>query len=275
MASDGRNGFAQRWHRLAIAAWLSVGLGAAFALNETPPPQAFDVGLDEKIGQTLPGDAVFYDEHGARHTLAELIDRPTILALVFYHCPVACGLIQGNLAHALQGVKEKLGADYQVLTISFDDEEVPELALETKANFMRIIGPGYPDNAWRFMTGDLENIKKTTGAVGFRFMKYGKHDFMHPNLVTVLAPGGKIIRYLYGTDYLPMEVSMALSEASRGTPGVSIKKIMSYCFAYDSKSRRYAFRFFRVFGTTMLVLVGGFLFFLLRKGKEEGGGEKA
>jgi protein SCO1/2 len=277
MAFDRRSnlgGWRRQCLALWAAAWMLLGLGTASAQDDAPPSTT-SVGLDEKIGQKVPGAAAFYDEHGARRTLAEAIDRPTILVLVFFHCPGICGTIQSNLAHALKSVPDKLGEDYRVLTVSFDDEESSDLALEAKANYMRIIGDDVGDAAWRFMTGDAENIQRVTGAVGFKFMKNGTHDYTHPALITVLAADGKIIRYLYGMDYLPMELSMALSEASRGTPGVSIKKMVSYCFAYDSKSQRYAFRFFRIFGVIMVTLVGGFLFFLLRRGREDAPGDKA
>jgi protein SCO1/2 len=256
-----------------MAAGLSLTVTTAVAQNTGAPPAAFEVGLDEQIGRTLPADTVFYDEHGARRTLGELIDRPTILVLVFFHCPGVCGLIQGNLANALKSVPDKLGDSYQVLTISFDDEETPDLALEAKANYMRILGGSPPDTAWRFMTGSLESIRQVTQAAGFKFMKNGRHDYTHPNLITVVAADRKIIRYLYGTDYLPVEITMALTEAARGTPGVSIKKIVSYCFAYDSVNKRYAFRLVRVAGVTMAVLGGVFLFFLLRKGGGKRGGQ--
>ncbi len=255
----------------AVAAWLALG-AASGAPGGAPDPgplpaAATNVGLTERLGEAVPLDAVFYDEHEGRHTLGELLDRPTVLALIFYHCPGACGRIQSSLAHALKDVPGELGKDYQVLSISFDDEETPELALEAKGNYMGLIGHAVPDGAWRFMTGDAESIRRLCEAVGFRAAKLGRHDFIHPNLITVLAPRGKVIRYLYGMDYLPLDIAMALSEAARGTPGLSIKKIVSYCYDYDPKNRRYAFKLFRVFGVTTLAVAGAFLFFLLRKGR--------
>jgi protein SCO1 len=259
---------AGHWHGLvlSLAAGFILLAATAPAQNTNSAPATFDVGLDEKIGQFLPGDAAFYDEHGVRHTLQELIDRPTIVALVFFHCPGVCSMIQGNLAETLKSVPDKLGKAYQVLTISFDDAEGPDLALEAKGNYMRILGGHPPDTAWRFLTGDFETIRRVTQAVGFKFIKNDVHNYTHPNLITVVAPDRKIIRYLYGTDYLPVELTMALSEAARGTPGVSIKKIVSYCFAYDAQNKRYIFRLIRVAGVSVLVVVGIFLFFLLRKG---------
>jgi protein SCO1/2 len=223
------------------------------------------VGLDEKVGQSIPLDLVFTDEQGVPRSLRSCLDRPTILVLAFYHCPGACGMIQSSVAGAVASIPFTLGKDYRVLSISFDEEETAALAAETRSNYTASVQGGVAEDAWRFMTGDLTNIQRLCTAVGFRAKKLGHHSYVHPNLITVLSGDGKIIRYLYGTSFLPLDVGMALSEASRGTPGVSIKKIMSYCYNYDPHSRRYTFNVFRVFGVTTLLVAGLFLFFLLRK----------
>lgn len=225
------------------------------------------VGLTEKLGQVIPLDLAFYDDRGSPRALRDLIDRPTILVLVFYHCSGACGMIQGSVATIVPDIPFKLGKDYRIVTISFDDEETPELAAETRSNFTAAVRGGVPDDGWPFLTGSVSNIQAICSAVGFRARKEGRHNFVHPNLITVLSKDGKIIRYLYGTSYLPLDVGMALSEASRGTPGISIKKMMSFCFQYDPSKRRYTFTVFRVFGATTLLVAAVFLFFLLRKGR--------
>ncbi len=227
------------------------------------------VDVEEKIGQIIPLDIEFVDENNTRHLLKNIIDRPTVLALVYYYCPMACSLIQGNLANALNDVPLKLGQDFQVVSISFDPEETSRDARQAKANYTKIINTGLDQTAWRFLTGSSENIQRITSAVGFKYKKTGPHQFIHPNLVTVLAGDGQIIRYLYGTSFLPFDIGMAVSEALQGTPGVSIKKILSYCFEYDPEKNRYAFKLIRVFGFVTLILVAGFLIFLLRKGKRK------
>lgn len=225
------------------------------------------VDVAEKLGETIPLDIELVDESNTRHQLKNIIEKPTILALVYYYCPMACSLIQGNLANALNEVPLKLGQDYQVLSVSFDHEETPEDARQAKTNYLKIIKAEPDPNAWRFFTASPANIERITAAVGFQFIKTGPHQFIHPNLVTVVAADGQIIRYLYGTRYLPFDIGMAVSEALQGTPGVSIKKILSYCFEYDPQKNRYAFKLVRVFGFVTLILVAGFIFFLLRKDK--------
>ncbi len=268
--------------------WLFILLGIFFLLGpsansrgaEKPVPssheamKAFDankemVDVEEKIGETIPLDIEFVDENNTRHTLKTIIDKPTILALVYYYCPMACSLIQGSLANALNETPLKLGQDFQVVSISFDPDETAQDARQAKVNYTKIIKAKLDQTSWRFFTASPENIQRITSAVGFKYMKTGPHQFIHPNLVTVLADDGQIIRYLYGTTFLPFDIGMAVSEALQGKPGVSIKKILSYCFEYDPEKNRYAFKLIRVFGFITLILVAGFLFFLLRKGKRK------
>lgn len=260
--------------RLLLAAWVLAGFAALAAsavpapVTAPPPPSTGTngtVGVEEHLGALVPLDLAFYDEQQVKRPLRDLVDRPTILILVFFHCPGACGMIQSGVAQAVKGVPLELGRDYRILTVSFDDEETPELAAETRSNYVGLVSRPVPADAWRYLTGEPDSIRRLCDAVGFRYEKLGHHSFMHPNLITVLARDGKVIRYLYGTDYPALDVGMALTEAARGTPGLSVRKMVSYCFNYDPQKRRYAFRLFRVVGVTILALLGLFLFFLLRR----------
>ena len=227
------------------------------------------VDLEEKISEFIPSDIEFIDENHTRHKIKDILDKPTVLALVYYYCPMACSLIQGNLANALNEVPLKLGKDFQVWSVSFDNEETSEDARQAKANYTKIIKAQPNQTAWRFFTASPENIQRITEAVGFKYIKMGPHQFTHPNLITVVAADGQIIRYLYGTEFLPFDIGMAVSEALQGTPGVSIKKILSYCFEYDPQKNRYAFKLIQVFGIVTLTFVAGFIFFLIKKDKRK------
>lgn len=235
-----------------------------------PGADAAVVDVVEKLGGHLPLDIELVDADGRRRALGTVLGKPTILALIYYTCPAACSVIQGNLANTLNRVPARLGEEFQVISVSFDPEETPADAGRAKTNYTRIIKPVPEPAAWRFFTADAGAIQRLTDAVGFRYKKVGPHNFLHPNLVTVVAADGQIIRYLYGTDYLPFDVGMALSEALQGTPGVSIKKFLSYCFEYDPVKNRYAFKLFRVFGVITLAVIAGLLFFLLRKPGTDG-----
>lgn len=230
------------------------------------------VGVDEHLGLVVPADISFRDEKGAGRTLGDYVDRPTILVLVFYHCPGICGAIQGNLAGTLKDVRRVAGKDYRILSFSFDNEETTDLAAEAFSNYTGIAGAVIPDGAWHFSTSDAGNIKRLCDAVGFRYLRNDTHNYTHPALVTVLSRERKITRYLYGTQYLPLDMELALTEAERNQPGVSIKKVVSFCYSYDPKSGRYVFGLFRVAGVTMLTVLGVFLYFLLRRRPGNGPG---
>ena len=224
------------------------------------------VGVDENLGGFVPLDLIFRNSAGNDVALKEIIKRPTILALIFYHCPQACNMIQGNLAASLNQATVVPGKDYQVLSVSFDEEEEPVHARQAMANYMSIFDKPFPPDQWHFLTGSRKNIEQLTHAVGFKYQKIEQHNFVHPNLIMVLGADGQIIRYLYGMSYLPFDVSMAISEASRGTPGISIRRLVSYCFSYDSQNKRYVLQTFRITGIVLLISIGAFYFFFLRKG---------
>ena len=250
---------------LSLAALQVQAVPAPGASPAAPTP----VGVDEHLGRLVPAELTFVDHQQIRRSLADCIDRPTILILVFFHCPGTCGMIQSGVARTIKDVPLVLGKDYRILTVSFDDEEPVGLAAETRSNYVAMVGRPVADEDWRYMTGDAASITQLCDAVGFRYEKQGHHSFVHPNLITVLGRDGKIIRYLYGTEFPPLDVGMALTEAARGTPSLSIRKMVSYCFAYDPAKRRYAFRLFRVVGAVTLAVLGVFLFFLLRGGPAE------
>jgi len=225
------------------------------------------VGVDEKAGSFADMSAAFVDENGRRMTLGEFVSKPTIMALIFYHCPQSCSMIMSGMALAFDKMTLEPGVDYQAMVISFDDEETPKIALKSKPNYMKLIKKEFPEDQWKFFTGDAENIKALTESVGFRYNKTGKHSFTHPNLIMAISPDGKIIRYIYGTQYNSFDLGMALTEASKGTPGISIKKMLTYCFEYDPQGRTYVFRTFRIFGALIILFVAGFFFFVLRSRK--------
>jgi len=144
-----------------------------------------------------------------------------------------------------------LGKDYKVITISFNTNDTPEKAIEKKKNFVQNISKEHREN-WIYLTGNQENIKSITDAVGYKYKVQGL-DFAHPSAVIVLSPSGKITRYLYGLTYLPFDVKMALIEAQKGIARPSINKVLEYCFAYNPASKTYTLQVTRIFGSLILV----------------------
>jgi len=226
------------------------------------------LGIDQKLGQYAPLDLTFADEYGRAVSLRQLIYRPTILAPVYLHCPNVCSLLLQNLAEALNKLPAQPGRDYTVLSVSFDESEKPDLALQKKRIYLKMIQRPFPEDAWRFLTGDRKNIHKLTEAVGFHFKRVGE-DFEHPVTLIMLAPDGKIIRYLYGADPLPFDLEMAVLEASQGKIGPAISKVVRFCFSFDPKANKLVFSTLKVTGTVTLIFALSFVVFLLFKGKRE------
>ena len=225
------------------------------------------IGIDEKLGQRIPLDLTFRDETGKPVALRQLIPTPTILALVYYHCPNVCSLLLQNLADVLNRLPAEPDKEYRVISVSFDEKEKPELALQRKKIYLNMIQKPFPEDTWRFLTGDRENIRKLTEALGFHFKRIGE-DFEHPVSVIILAPDGKITRYMYGTDFLPFDLKMALIEASQGKIGPAISKVARFCFSYDPKANKLVFNTLKVTGTVTLLLAFSFVVLLLFRGRK-------
>lgn len=250
---------------IVVTALAVTSMAAPEPVSNTPPATSTTlIGVDEDLGGIIPADIAFHDERGIRRTMGECVDRPTVLALVFYHCPGICGRIQSSLARLTGVTQAKAGPDYRILSVSFDPDEGTSLASENATNFLEAAGSTLPDGAWRFMTGSREDIRRICDAVGFRYVVNGPHNFTHPAVVTVLSKERKIVRYLYGTEFLPLDLEMALSEAARNVPGNSMRKAVAFCYSYDPESGRYVFNIFKVAGFTSLAVLLLFLAFLIR-----------
>jgi protein SCO1 len=225
------------------------------------------IGLQEKLGQYVPLELTFNDEEGHPVTLRQIIHTPTILALVYYHCPNVCSLLLQNLADVLNSLPAEPEKEFAAVAISFDERETPAYALQRKKVFLQMIRKPFPGNAWRFLTGDKENILKLTEAVGFHFRRAGE-DFEHPVALIILTPDGKIVRYMYGAAPLPFDLKLALVEASQGKIGPTISQITRFCFRYDPEGKKLVFNTLKVTGTVTLLFALSFAAFLFFKGKK-------
>jgi protein SCO1/2 len=249
---------------LLLIILLLQGIGYAHTEGNGDAP---GVGITPMLGHTVPLDLAFRDESGRVVTLRELIHTPVILSLVYLHCPNVCSFLLQNLAGVLNQMPADPGRDYVALSVSFDETETPALAEEKKKLFLKMIERPFPADAWRFLTGDRETIRKLADAVGFHFKRQGE-DFLHPVAIIVLSPEGEITRYLYGSDPLPFDLKMALVEASHGTIGPAISKVVQFCFSFDPKGHKLVFNALRVTGTVTLLTAAAFILFLFFKGRK-------
>jgi protein SCO1/2 len=233
--------------------------------------ESAQIGVDERLGGKIPLDITFRDEAGKPVRLADLVTGPTIILPVYYSCTNVCNFLQGGLAAALPQVKRTPGQEYRVISISFDETETPELAARYKRTYLTGMNAPFPQEGWRFLTGDLPSIQKFTAAAGYRFQRKGR-DFIHPVASFVISGDGTIVRYLYGTTFLPKDLTLALLEARDGKVGTSIRKVVDFCFTFDPKEKTYVFNLLRVSATVVILSVGAFLAFLIltgRKGKSK------
>jgi len=226
-----------------------------------------EVGLEEHLGAKIPLDLTFRDEQGKQVTLRELIDVPTIIAPVYYQCPNVCSFLQGELTRVLPKLKLKPGSQYRVLSISFDETETPLLAADSKRNFLAAMPKDFPPEAWKFLTGDRENILRLTDTAGYHFERKGT-EFIHPVAIIIVSTDGTIARYLSGTQFLPMDISLALIEASEGRVGATIRQVASFCFTYDPAKKTYVFNLLRVAATVTIATAAAFLAFLILSGRK-------
>jgi protein SCO1/2 len=225
-----------------------------------------EVGLDEHLEQTIPLQLSFLDEYGKAVTLRELFTKPTILTLVYFRCPGICSPLLNGVAEMVEKLDMEPGRDYNIVTVSFNPSEDYLMAGEKKRNYVDNMKKKIPDASWHFLTGDSASIAKLTDAVGFRYKKEGT-EFVHSAVITVLSGDGKIARYLYGTNFLPLDVKLALTEASEGKSGPTINKLVKLCFSYDPEARQYVLSITRIAGGASLLAVIGFALFLILKKK--------
>ena len=258
--------------RLLAPALLALGAPAAAQLMTGPKPP--EVSWSQELGAGLPLGARFVDHEGRALALGECFgDRPVVLALVYYECPMLCGLVLEGLVKALRAVDFTTGEDFDVLVASIDPGETPELAAAKRASALDAFGlaPGAPEAAaWRFLVGEESEIRALTEAVGFGYSYVPERDeWAHPAGVTVLTPGGKVSRVLFGVEFAPRDLRLALVEASEGAIGTPIDQVLLRCFHYDPARGKYGFAILSVVRVLGVLTVAALAFFVLRWTRRE------
>lgn len=219
--------------------------------SASKPPLLQQVGIDQKLDAQVPLDATFKDDFGKQITLGDYLGpghtRPAIFVLVYYGCPRLCTTVLTQLKNAMMPMTLDPGKDFEVIVISFDPKEGPQLAAEKKIEYMKAYRRPGTEGGWHFLTGDEANIHKVTEAVGFRYAWDEKNQqFVHAGGIMVLTPQGKISQYFYGTDYNPRDLRQSLVIAGQGKTGTLADKILQYCFEYDPSTGKYTFAILRV-----------------------------
>lgn len=237
------------------------------------------IGLDQRLGNKLPLDAAFRDEHNQKVKLGDFFGkRPVVLMLVFYTCQGACQLELENATKSFSDMKiQDIGRDYEVVSISIHPKETPALAAAKKADVLRGYGRTGGYDGWHFLTGDYDQIKRVTDAVGFKYSYDAvKDQILHPTGLFVLTPDGRLSRYLYGVDYTSPLLADSLKTAGEGQINVPSEPILFGCFQYDEKTgktRLNVLRALQVGGIGSVIILAVSIFFMSRKvGNQKPGG---
>jgi protein SCO1/2 len=244
--------------------------GVAGAQDSTPA-ELRDVGVTQRLDEPLPLDLTFRDEAGERVQLGDYFgDRPVLLSLVYYECPMLCTLVLNGLLRALRALAFDVGEEFEVLTVSFDPRETPSLAAAKKENYVAEYGRPDAARGWHFLTGEEAAIETLTRSVGFRY-RYDeeKQQYAHAAAIVVITPQGKIARYFYGVEYSPRDLRFALIEASEERIGSPVDQLLLYCYQYDPTTGRYSaavMNIIRVGGVLTVLAVAAFV---LRSARRE------
>jgi protein SCO1/2 len=232
------------------------------------------VGVSQRLNQPLPLDAAFVDETGKPVTLGDYFGkRPAILSLVYYNCPLLCSEEMDGLTSALEMVKLTPGKDFDVILISIDPSETPELASKRKAFYLKRYGRPETAAGWHYLTGQRPAIDAVTNAVGFGYVRVPGPDgklsqFAHASSIEIVTTNGKLAQYYLGVEYSPKDMLLGLIEASGNKIGSPVANILTYCYHYDPQTNKHSLIIVRVVqlgGMVTVASLGGFMFLMFRR----------
>jgi protein SCO1/2 len=236
------------------------------------PPALRDVRIEQKLDQQLPLDLMFRDETGQTVKLAQYFgQKPIVVSLVYYDCPMLCTQVLNGMVESFRVLPFQLGKEYDVVTISFDPRETSKLAEAKKRVYVGYLPQRMQANAnsgWHFLTGDAENIRQISEAVGFRY-HYDEttKQFAHASAIMIATPQGKLSRYYYGIEYPARDLRLGLIESAQNKIGSPVDQLLLYCYHYDPATGKYGavvMNIVRAGGVlTMLAMLG--MFFLFRR----------
>jgi protein SCO1/2 len=249
--------------------------------NGIPDPLK-KVGIEQRLGESLPLDAQFKDENGQLVKLGDYFGkgRPVIVTLVYFECPMLCNQVLNGLTGSLKGVSFDVGKEFDVVAVSFDAKEFdkPDLAKNKKASYMERYGRPSTEKGWHFLTGTQASIDAITQATGFKYEWDDKsNQFAHGSAIMIATPEGKLSRYFYGIDYAPRDVKLGIMESAESKVGSVADELMLYCFHYDPASGKYGFQILSVLRLAAIATVlgmglMGFVFW--RRNKSRNGSEE-
>ena len=262
----------------------AIAVSALLALCSVVPAQVnparapgVDPGAEviEQLGAKVPLDISLVDEAGQAVKLGSFFDgkRPVILNLGYYGCPALCGAVLNGFLGGLKGLSLEPGQDFEIVTVSIDPSEKPSLAVEKKQAYSKEYGRPGAEQHWHFLTGEEAQVRKLAESIGFGYrLDETTKQYMHGAAITFLAPDGMVARYLFGIDYPPKSLRLAIVEAGRGNVGTVVDKILLNCYRYDPKTRGYTLAAMTIMqwgGGITVFLVAGLILFHFRRERRD------
>jgi protein SCO1/2 len=233
-----------------------------------------DVGIDQKLGASLPLDLAFRNENGETIQLQQYFgERPVILSFVYYECPMLCTQVLNGLVESLRTLAFDAGKQFELVTVSFDPSETPKLAADKKTSYLKQYKRAGAEQGWHFLTGDSAAIRLLTQAAGFHY-KYDPvtDQFAHASGIMVITPQGRIARYFYGIEYSGRDLRLALVEAAENKIGSPVDALLLYCFHYDPLTGKYGLvimNVLRLAGIATVVVLASFMIVMFRRDRRE------
>ncbi|PSH03810.1 MAG: SCO family protein [Acidobacteria bacterium] len=243
----------------------------------TAPPGLEGIGIDQHLNEQVPLNLTFNDEQGKPVKIGEYFHegRPVILNLVYFQCPMLCTEVLNGLTSALKVIKFVPGKEFEVVTVSFDPRETPQLAANKKEMYLKKLGKPEAAKGWHFLTGEQSQISELAKAVGFRYRFDPKLDqFVHAAGIMLITPTGKIAQYYYGVEYSAKDMRLGIVEASQNRIGSLADQVLLYCYHYDPRTGRYGAtitNIVRLGGIVTVIVLGSVLVLLFRKEKQDQG----
>lgn len=252
----------------AIPAAVTSGMNAP-SKTSYKPAILRGVGIEQKMGAQVPLDLQFFDESGREVKLGQYFGKPVILAMVYYACPSLCNMVLDGVVRAVSGLKQTAGTEFDVVAVSFDPRETPEMAREKKATIVREYRRPGTENGWHFLTGDEKESRALANAIGFHYSYDSmSNQYVHAAAIMMLTPEGKVNRYFYGIQYEPRDLRLALDESSEGKIGSFTDAVLLYCCHYDPATGKYGvviMNVLRLAGLLTVVLMASFMIVMLRR----------
>ncbi len=252
---------------LAVFVLFALSLATPSAANASSVARQVlaHVNVDEKLDAPLPLEAQFLDHTGKAVRLGDYFGgkKPTLLILAYHSCPVLCSMVQNAAATALKTVKWSVGKEYNVVVLSIDPHDTPQRASEKRAALMANYARPGSDDGFQYIVGSKPEIDRVADAIGFKY-EYDKEQqqYGHPAVIMFVKPTGHMARYLYGLEYNPNDVRIALFEAAAGNSISTLERVILYCYHYDPQDGKYvvlATRIMQLGGALTVLILAIFL----------------